>query len=207
VAPSGGSVLARESLPAPASPAQLTRRFFAPTTYARDGRWLRAWGGRGRGPGAFSSPAAVAVDRQGRVYVADRGDHLLQQFDGDGRFLAAWGGLGTGAGEFFGPRGVAVDRAGRVYVVDAARVQVFTDAGGLLAAWPVGDGTPGGIAVDDQGAVYVTDLGRGLVVQYRRHGPWPAAAGVPTPRPTRPPATAGPPAAATPPAFMTPTTR
>ena len=179
-------------------------------TYDRAGRWLRAWGGHGGGPGTFASLAAVAVDRQGRIYVADRDDHRIQQFDGDGRFLAAGGGFGLAAGEFLGPRGVAVDRAGRVYVVDTQRVQVFTDAGTVLAAWPVGDGwlaATGGIAVDDQGAVYVTDTGRGLVLQYRLRGPWPLAAGTPTPRPPQPAATPGPPATATPPALMTPTDR
>jgi DNA-binding beta-propeller fold protein YncE len=174
--------------------------------YDRDGRWLLAWGGRA----AFASPAAVAVDGRGRVYVADRGDDRIWAFDGDGRLLAAWGGPGAGDGEFLAPRGVAVDRVGRVYVVDAHRVQVFTDVGVLLAAWPVDGETltaPGGIAVDDRGLVYVTDWGRGLVLQYRPRGLWPAAAGTPTPRPSAPPPTPGPPATPTLPASMTPTDR
>ena len=153
---------------------------------------------------------AVAVDGRGRVYVADRGDERVQAFDADGQFLAAWGGHGIGPGEFLAPRGVAVDRAGRVYVVDAHRVQVFTDVGVLLAAWPVGGGllaVPGGIAVDDRGAVYVTDTGRGLVLHFRPRGSWPSAAVAPTPRPTRPAATAGPTATATPSPPMTPTDR
>jgi DNA-binding beta-propeller fold protein YncE len=178
--------------------------------YDRDGRWLLSWGSRSSVPGSLANPVAVAVDGRGRVYVADRGAEQVQAFDADGQFLAAWGGRGGGPGEFFGPRGVAVDRAGRVYVVDAHRVQVFTDAGVLLADWPVGGDSPassGGIAVDDRGGVFVTDTARGLVLHFRPHGPWPAAEAAPTPRPMRPLPTPAPTATATFPPLMTPTDR
>jgi sugar lactone lactonase YvrE len=171
--------------------------------YDRTGRWLLTWGG----PGAVVRPAAVVVDGRGRVYVADYGVNRIQAFDGDGRPLAAWGGYGAGPGEFIAPRGVAVDRAGRVYVVDAQRVQVFTDAGALLAAWPIGGGSlavPGGIAVDARGLVSVTDWGRGLILQFRPRGQWPVVEAAPTPRPT---ATPRPLVTAIPPWFVTPTDR
>jgi DNA-binding beta-propeller fold protein YncE len=178
--------------------------------YDRNGQWLLAWGGRGQGPESLTNPAAVAVDTQGRVYVADRGSHRLLRFDSDGRYLTVWGGMGLAAGEFIGPKVVAVDKASRVYVVDAERVQVFADTGVLLAAWPVGTGSPaapGGIAVDAHGSVYVTDIVRGRVLHYRLRGSWPVVAGMPTPRPTPTPATPGPPTPPTATAVVTPADR
>ena len=51
------------------------------------GNWLKSWGERGNGPGQFSTPHALAVDAKDNVYVADRGNHRIQVFDGEGNFL------------------------------------------------------------------------------------------------------------------------
>lgn len=56
-------------------------------TIDKDGNWLKSWGEPGDGPGQFSTPHSIAVDAQGRVYVADRGNRRIQVFDGGGRFL------------------------------------------------------------------------------------------------------------------------
>jgi len=53
----------------------------------KDGNWLKSWGEPGSGPGQFDTPHSIAVDAQGRVYVADRGNRRIQVFDGEGRFL------------------------------------------------------------------------------------------------------------------------
>jgi len=53
----------------------------------KDGNWLKSWGEPGDGPGQFSTPHSIAVDAQGNVYVADRGNRRIQVFDGDGKFL------------------------------------------------------------------------------------------------------------------------
>ncbi|MDB6089475.1 MAG: repeat containing protein [Gammaproteobacteria bacterium] len=53
----------------------------------RHGKWLKSWGGPGNKPGQFNTPHSIAVDAQGAVYVADRGNRRIQVFDGDGRFL------------------------------------------------------------------------------------------------------------------------
>ena len=37
--------------------------------------------------GQFDTPHSIDVDAQGDVYVADRGNHRIQVFDGDGTFL------------------------------------------------------------------------------------------------------------------------
>jgi hypothetical protein len=52
----------------------------------KDGNWLKSWGEPGNKPGQFDTPHSIAVDAQGNVYVADRGNHRIQVFDGDGKF-------------------------------------------------------------------------------------------------------------------------
>lgn len=53
--------------------------------YSPDGRFLTRFGGDGDEPGLFRAPGAIAVDNQGRVYVADfKG---VQVFDPNGRYL------------------------------------------------------------------------------------------------------------------------
>jgi DNA-binding beta-propeller fold protein YncE len=53
----------------------------------KDGNWLKSWGEPGDGPGQFNTPHSIAVDAQGRVYVADRGNRRIQVFDAEGTFL------------------------------------------------------------------------------------------------------------------------
>jgi DNA-binding beta-propeller fold protein YncE len=69
----------------------------------------------------------VAVDRLGRVFVSDFGNHRVQMFAADGAYRSQWGGAGSEPGQFAGPQGIAVDGAGRVYVADMGnhRIQQF----------------------------------------------------------------------------------
>ena len=53
----------------------------------KNGNWIKSWGEPGDKPGQFNTPHSIAVDAQGRVYVADRGNRRIQVFDGDGNFL------------------------------------------------------------------------------------------------------------------------
>jgi DNA-binding beta-propeller fold protein YncE len=53
----------------------------------KNGNWLKSWGEPGSGPGRFSTPHSIALDAEGNVYVADRGNRRIQVFDGDGKFL------------------------------------------------------------------------------------------------------------------------
>jgi NHL repeat len=129
----------------------------------------------------FSSPAGVAVDSAGNVYVADMDNNTIRKITAAGvvTTLAGTAGEpgstdGTGAAaRFFVPSGVAVDREGNVYVAESANntIRKITNAGVVTtlagAAFTSGsiDGTgagarfnvPSGVAVDSAGNVYVTD--------------------------------------------------
>ena len=41
----------------------------------------------GSKPGQFDTPHSIALDAEGNVYVADRGNRRIQVFDGEGKFL------------------------------------------------------------------------------------------------------------------------
>jgi DNA-binding beta-propeller fold protein YncE len=66
--------------------------------FARDGRFLLAWGKKGTGPGEFNTPHSVQTDSRGRVYVSDRENNRIQIFDGNGKFLKMWTHLGATQG-------------------------------------------------------------------------------------------------------------
>jgi len=150
------------------------------------------------GAGQFNEPWGVAVDPQGRVYVADTWNHRIQVLDAEGNFLGAWGEgrlIDVGADAalrearpfgFYGPRGVAVDPQGNVYVTDTGNervlvYRVYSDAGGGVQAeyayqWGETGSAPGqflepvGIAIDASGRVYVADTWN-LRVQVFAPGP------------------------------------
>ena len=44
-------------------------------------------GTKGTGPGQFSIPHAIAIDRHDNVYVGDRTNHRIQVFDTEGKFM------------------------------------------------------------------------------------------------------------------------
>ena len=58
--------------------------------------------GRGAAPGQFNVPHSIAIDAQGLVYIADRGNQRIQVFDSDGKFIKEWVYFGTPAGLYIG---------------------------------------------------------------------------------------------------------
>jgi DNA-binding beta-propeller fold protein YncE len=68
--------------------------------YDRNGKFLLSWGKQGSGPGEFIAPHGLAMDAQGRLYVADRSNSRIQIFDQQGKFLAEWRQFGRPSGIF-----------------------------------------------------------------------------------------------------------
>ncbi len=116
-------------------------------------------------PWYFNSPAGLACDASGNVYIADSFNKRVQKFSAQGHFITMWNGTASGGAVFTMPQDVAVDLDGHVYVVDslACTVRVFTPWGDEITAFGAPGGAAGqfngpqGIAVDMLGRVYVAD--------------------------------------------------
>jgi hypothetical protein len=77
---------------------------------------------------AFGRVMDVALDRSGRVLVADDQSHDVRVFDARGRYVGTLGRQGRGPGEFQSPWQVAADAQDSIWVWDSglARISVFS---------------------------------------------------------------------------------
>jgi sugar lactone lactonase YvrE len=140
----------------------------------------------GRGDSAsFFYPMAVAVDKNGNVYVADTHNGLIRRISPDGFVTTLAGkrvyhnvpGKDTIV-RFDNPAGIAVDGAGYVYVADWANDlirkispngEVYTIAGNGKPGSKDGTGfsasfyLPGGIALDATGNIYIADTYNNMI--------------------------------------------
>jgi sugar lactone lactonase YvrE len=126
-----------------------------------DGKFIKAWGKKGNGPGEFGLPHGLAMDSTGRLFVADRENNRIQIFDQDGKLLAEWRQFGR-------PSGIFINKNDVIYVADSQssdktnpgygqgiRVGSVKD-GKVLAYIPETQelGSLEGVASDDAGNVY-----------------------------------------------------
>src|SRR5947208_649476 len=58
--------------------------------FDKSGKFLMTWGTKGTGPGQFNLPHSIDIDRNRKVYVADRSNSRIQIFDENGKFLDQW---------------------------------------------------------------------------------------------------------------------
>jgi DNA-binding beta-propeller fold protein YncE len=80
--------------------------------FSKDGKFVKAWGKQGSGPGEFDSPHSIAMDSKGRLFVADRSNNRIQIFDQDGKFLDQWKQFGR-------PSGISISKDDTLYSVDS----------------------------------------------------------------------------------------
>jgi sugar lactone lactonase YvrE len=128
--------------------------------YTRDGEYVRHWGRKGKGDGEFDIAHDVALDRQGRVYVADRTNARIQVFTSGGKFITKWDHVGN-------PWGLAyAEKEDALYMCDGhANRVVKLDLDGKVLGTLGGFGkTPGKfdfahhLAVDSESSIYVVEI-------------------------------------------------
>ena len=153
-----------------------------PTTVSRiskftsDGRFIKSFGKLGSGPVEFRLPHDLAMDTQGRLYVADRGNMRIQILDQDGAFIGEWK-------QFSRPSGIYL-RDDLIYVADSESNGVAPHPGwkrgirvGSLKDGMVlyripdplemkGTSAAEGVAVDAKGNVYGAEVGPRQLVKH-----------------------------------------
>jgi DNA-binding beta-propeller fold protein YncE len=82
------------------------------SVFNKDGKFLRAIGKAGTGPGEFRTPHALEFDSQGRLIVADRHNHRIQILTKDGKFVAEYDDFGRISG-------LAIDKNDVIYTADS----------------------------------------------------------------------------------------
>jgi sugar lactone lactonase YvrE len=145
--------------------------------FSAEGKLLTSWGEPGGGPGEFRIPHGIGVDKNDRVYVADRENNRVQVFDPEGKLLDIWEGINR-------PDGICV-RDGIVYVAELGHityvdnvlyepyenmpwsmVRIFDSAGRELCrfggeeTWKAGNFFAAhGINLDREGNLYISEAG------------------------------------------------
>jgi sugar lactone lactonase YvrE len=68
--------------------------------FSADGTFIKEWGQIGALHGEFRTPHALAFDSEGRLFVADRGNHRIEIFDQEGNYLDSFYMFGRISGLF-----------------------------------------------------------------------------------------------------------
>ena len=144
--------------------------------YSPAGELIATWGRLGSAPGELFVPHGIALDPDGNVHVADRGNARVQSFSPDGELLGVWK-----SDELGRPWAITFTDDGLAFVVDGgdqppagpdrARVLVAERDGTVIssfASFGNQDGQlvrPHDIAVAADGSVYVVEVGQGKRAQ------------------------------------------
>ena len=119
--------------------------------FAPDGAHLASWGGRGSGPGEFTTPHGIGVLGDGRVLVGDRENNRVQVFSPEGGYLAEFG-------PFYKPMDIHIDSDQRIFVSDQVpRVTALGPDGTIFGSCKPVAVMPHGVAGAADGTLYFVE--------------------------------------------------
>ena len=145
--------------------------------YDAGGKYLRGWGEKEIGKAHH-----LKIDKDGNIWVADIGLHVVMQFTPGGQLLKTLGTrgeLGDDNAHLNMPTDMAIAPTGDVFVSDGYgnnRIVHFDAAGKFVKAWgqlgskPGEFAVPHAIAMDSSGALYVADRANGRVQKFDQSG-------------------------------------
>ena len=149
--------------------------------FDRKGKLLSSWGRKGTGPGEFDQPHALAMDSQGRLFVADRGNNRIQIFSQTGTLLDTWF-------QFSRASGLFIDRNDVLYATDSESGSIEPSRPEWLRGIRIGNARTGevtafipdpvtntrntsaaeGVSVDSRGVIYGAEVGPRALKRYER---------------------------------------
>jgi hypothetical protein len=143
--------------------------------FDKNGKFLMDWGGppkdpKNPGPNEFNTVHSVAVSKDRRVFVVDRGHRRFQVFDENGKFLEMWT-----TGVQSSPYSHMISTDGFLWVSDGGthRVLKYDLNGKYLYGWGVAGEAPGqfngphAITTDQEGNLYLAEVFNGRVQKFR----------------------------------------
>ena len=142
----------------------------------KNGKFLLAWGMKGNPPtetrpGYFNVVHGIAVDPMTRrVYVSDRGNRRMQEFNENGKFIDQWSFASPSSVNFLY---ISADRGLWAFDDTTSKVVKYDLTGHLLYAWGALGDYPGGLfnmhgaSVDQEGNLYVAEVANGRVQKFR----------------------------------------
>lgn len=165
VAPNGDIFIGEGHSGAPGSTARILK-------FNSEGEFIKDWGTLGDGPGEFSQPHSLAMDSQGRLFVADRGNNRIQIFDQEGTLLDTWY-------QFSRNSGIYIDANDVLYAADSESGSVNPANGHWLRGIRIGSAVTGeveylipdpqpdcrgtctaeGVVADRNGVIYGAEVG------------------------------------------------
>jgi hypothetical protein len=143
--------------------------------FDRDGKFLMDWGAapkdpKNPGPNEWNTVHSIAVSKDRRVFVVDRGHRRIQVFDENGKFLDMWS---TGVRSL--PYAHIITEDQHLWIADGgtSRIVKYDLKGNYLYGWGAPGGQPGQFAgphqltVDQEGNLYIAEVFNGRVQKFR----------------------------------------
>jgi hypothetical protein len=126
------------------------------------------WGTPGTGNGQFNTVHAIDIDKNRRVYIADRGNQRIQIFDENGKYLDQFGGLRQA-------QHVMVTADGYLATIGGNNNKVvkYDLTGKMITSWGTQGTFPGAIwnphqfSVDSEGNLYIAESTGGRTQKFR----------------------------------------
>ena len=79
--------------------------------FTRDGQHVQSWGTPGKADDQYHLPHSIAIDADGKLYVADRANRRIKVLTPDGALLGMWTGMG-------GPNDITLAKDGIFYIAE-----------------------------------------------------------------------------------------
>ena len=143
--------------------------------FDKDGKFLMDWGNPPKdpanpGPNEWNTVHSIAISKDGRLFVVDRGHRRFQIFDVNGKFLDMFT-TGVNSSPYY--HFISTD--GYLWVGDGGtqRILKYDLDGNYLYGWGGPGGQPGQfrgphqLTTDQEGNLYVAEVFNGRVVKFR----------------------------------------